>query len=256
MVLNLSVGSSFNKTQVDNDRDTYGSAVPGQLRTLSDQFFGNLRLGSEGNKFTYKYKRHSIALSVDMAYQRTGSKNDKGDILYRKTQDYLRVINHYEYDKTTFGSKPYIDIVGNSYLHPGGGKHPINATMSTGLTKKFPKLWLSSQLGFNGTRDYYSNRSTIGTNATLQFDKAFPAKSILTSPMTLSSRTDFYWNPYARAHYEFRHENTNRITFQLMKKLNLEFNVRTYSYRSNVLHRTAVGVVYDLSLNYGLQWKH
>ncbi len=256
VLLNFSIGSNLNKTQVDKDRDAYGGAVPGQLRNLKDQFFGNLRLGSEGNRFTYKHRRHSMALSVDMAFQRTGTKDDKGDVQYRKTQDYLKVTNKYEYDRVTFGSKPYVEIVGNSYLHPGPGKHPINASMTTGLSKKFPKVWLSTQAGLNGTRDYFSNRSTLGTNVAFQFDKTFPAKSFLTSPLVFFSRTDLFWNPYEQAHYEFRHESNNRLTFQLMKKLNLVFNARTYSYRSNVLRRTAFGVVYDLTLNYAVQWKH
>lgn len=254
-VLNLSVASNFSKTDVDADKAAYGGAAPNQLRGLTDQFFGFLRLGSEGNSFSYKYRRHSFTSGLNMAYQRNGTKPSNGTILYRKANDYVKLSNHYEYDRQLFGTRPYIDANLNSILYSAQGKHPINGDVSTGLSRKFPKIWLTARLGMNGARDYFSNRSTLGTSGVLIFEKAFPAKSILTTPASFRSETNFNWYPTAQARHEFRHENFNRITFQLIKKLNLDINVRTYSYTNNTLRKTAFGVVYDLNLNYGMQWK-
>ncbi len=254
-VLNLSVASNFSKTDVDADKAAYGGAVPNPLRGLADQFFGFLRFGSEGNTFSYKHNRHSLSSRLDMVYQRNGTKPANGTILYRKMNDYIKLNPRYEYDRPLFGTRPYIDASINSILYSAQGKHPINADVSTGLSRKFPKYWLSVQLGINGARDYFNNLSSLGTSGTLLIDKSFPAKSFLTSPASFRSETKFYWYPTAQARHQFRHENYNRITFQLIKKLNLEINVRTYSYTNNTLRKTAFGVVYDLNLNYGMQWK-
>lgn len=256
LVLNLSIGSNFNRTDVDADKETYDASISNsQFRGLEDQFFGFLRFGSEGNRFTYKKRRHKIISSLNMVYQRNGTKSEDGVILYQKTNDYIQYRNHYEYDRVTFGSRPYMDITVNSTLYSAGEKHPLNAMVSTGLSKNFPKLWLSAQIGVNGIRDYSSNVNRLGTNGVIDIKKTIPAKSFLTAPAEFTSRTEFIWNPTAQAHSEFSHENSNRLSFQLMKKLNLELNVRTYSYTNNTTRRTAFGVVYDLNLNYSMQWK-
>ncbi len=255
MVLNLAIGSNFNKQDVNDEKGLYGNALPTQFKNLSDQFFGHIRLGSEGNNFTYKKNKHTITTKFNMVYQRTGTKPIKGPIVYRKATDFVRLDGRYEYDILTLGSRPYMDMTINSIFYSGKGKHPISANISTGFTRKIPKLWLETSIGVNGARNYFSNQNTLGTKTTFSFKKSFPPMSIFTGQTDLSSDTEIFWSPSALAKSEFRHENHNRMNTQLMKKLGLAVGIHTYSYRTTKFRKSAVGIHYDLNLTYGMQWK-
>lgn len=255
LVANLSVGSNFNKQDVDDEKALYGSSLPTRFKSLSDQFFGYVRLGSEGNSFTYKKKKHSVSLKLNAVFQRTGTRPDSGTVVYTKSSDFVRLDGRYEYDVMKLGSRPYIDMTVNSILYSGEGRHPLSVNASTGLTRKFPKLWLDTSLGINGTRNYATNANSLGLKTNLSFKRVFPPRALFSGQTTLTSETEVFWSPVAQSLSEFRHENHNRASVQLLRKLDLVMGIHTYSYRNSKYHRSAVGIHYDLNLTYGMQWK-
>jgi hypothetical protein len=146
-------------------------------------------------------------------------------------------------------------MIFTSYLHPGPGKHPIRAEMSSGLTRKIPKYWLEASFGMSGARDYFTNKNNFSSVTALKVNKNFPAKSVLTSQSQLYSETRIYWFPSALYHSLFRHENENRLSLQIWRKFDITFQVKTYSYRDSTTKRLATGFYYWVMLNYGMQWK-
>jgi len=127
--------------------------------------------------------------------------------------------------------------------------------MSTGLSRRFPRYWTDVSIGLNGTRDYVTNRNNLGTNLTLNVNKTFPARRLLTAPSTLTSKSRVFWAPSAQSRSMFRHENENSFAIQLWKKVGMSFQVNTYSYRDNSKDKVAAGFQYLVNLTYGMQWK-
>lgn len=255
--LNLTIGSNFNRVDVDEEKAAYGSSITTQqFKDLNDQFFGYLRFASENNQLNIRKDRHFLTMQIDMRYKRQGYKPpDKGTI-YTKTDDYLMLKNTYLYNISFFSSQPIAKVTVYSILYSGKGKHPIRMDISSGLQRQYQKIWLESgSMELNWSRDYFTDMNTVGTKASLKFRKTFAPKSFLTDPAVFTSTTDIFWDPTPQYHYRFSHINTNQLTFRLYKQFGLDLNLRTYSYRDNTRGKVAVGFVYDFYLTYQMQWK-
>ncbi|MFA6471824.1 MAG: hypothetical protein WCU00_07270 [Candidatus Latescibacterota bacterium] len=255
--MNLTIGSNFNRVDVDEDKAAYGSSITTQqFKDLNDQFFGYLRFASENNQLTIKKDRHLLTLQLDMRYKRQGYKPPDKSIIYTKTDDYLMLKNTYLYNVSFLSSQPIAKVTVYSVLYSGKGKHPIRMDISSGLQRQYQKLWLESgSIELNWSRNYFTDLNTVGTKASFKFKKTFTAKSLLTDPAVFTSTTDIYWDPTPQYHHRFSHTNTNQLTFKLYKQFGLDLNVRTYSYRDNSRNNVAVGFVYDFYLTYQMQWK-
>ena len=59
----------------------------------------------------------------------------------------------------------------------------------------------------------------------------------------------------AKYHMEFKMDSDTNINIQIWKRINAQFTLRAYSYRSSVHKKTAVGLYYNFTLNYGMAWK-
>lgn len=254
LVLNMKIGANLNKVDVDRDKILYKN-IPDPFKSMTDQFMGFFSFASNGNTFAYQRKRHLFTSMLDMSYIRTGSRISSSKVIYGKLNDLLRLTSKYVYNVPTFSSVPYVDLTITSALHPGPGKHPIRADMSTGLTRKLPKYWVEVSLGMNGSRDYITNRNNLGSKTEVTINKVFPAHSFLTSQTQLSSVTRVFWWPSAQFHSMFRHENENSLSMVLWKKFELNFQVKSYTYRDNTIDKVASGFQYFIILNYSMQRK-
>ncbi|MDP2982407.1 MAG: hypothetical protein Q8O92_03650 [Candidatus Latescibacter sp.] len=255
--LNLTVGSNFNRVDVDVNKPKYGSAITTQqFKDLKEQFFGYVRFASENNLFNLKKDRHILTVQVDMRYKRQGYKPPDKTTIYTKTDDYLMLKNTYLYNISFFSSQPIAKVTAYSILYSGKGKHPIRMDISTGLQRQYPKIWLeSASVELNASRNYFTNLNTLGTKTSFKFKKTFAPKSFLTDPAVFTSTTDVFWDPTPQYHYRFSHINTNQLTFKIYKQFGLDLNVRTYSYRDNTIDKATLGFVYDFYLTYMMQWK-
>lgn len=254
LVTNLQISANMNRIDVDRDKTLYKS-IPAPFGSLKDQFMGYFGVTSRNNSYTFQHKRHSFSSVLDMDYRRQGARTPSGDVLYSIGTDVLRFANRYEYRIPSLPSVPYIELILTSSFHPPPGKHPIRADMSTGLSRRFPRYWTDVSIGLNGTRDYVTNRNNLGTNLTLNVNKTFPARRLLTAPSTLTSKSRVFWAPSAQSRSMFRHENENSFAIQLWKKVGMSFQVNTYSYRDNSKDKVAAGFQYLVNLTYGMQWK-
>lgn len=255
LAFNLALGSNVNKTDVDRDKAAYGSAPPKEYRDLNDLFTGYFEVSSWDDVFKINYKRNQFESRLRARYVRSGLKTEEKKITYREGRDELQLINKYIYDLASFKSKPFAAIDIYSELYYPVGKHPISASARTGLSREITSLWNTVvEVGIDGTRNYVTNDNTFGTTSKAILNKSFPAKGLFTTPTKLSVDGQVTWNPMAKYHMAFFMRNNNRIDFQLLKKFNLTFNVRSYSYRDTRQRKMTVGFIYDLTLNYRLDW--
>lgn len=255
LALNLALGSNVSKTDVDRDKISYGTAPPKEYRDLNDLFTGFFEVSSWDDKFNINYKRNQFESRLRARYIRSGLKTDEGKISYREARDELQLYNKYIYDLSSFKSKPFAAIDVYSELYYPVGKHPISASARTGLSREISSLWNTVvEVGLDGTRNYLTNDNTFGTTSKAILNKSFPAKGLFTTPTKLSVDAQVTWNPMAKYHMAFFMRNNNRIDFQLFKKFNLTFNVKSYSYRDTRVRKTAIGFIYDLTLNYRMDW--
>ena len=256
MNLHLDVGSYLNRQDVNREKDAYGNIVPKPLKDQKDYFIGNVKIESWNNTFRYARNNHQYDVTLHMKYVRAGSKANNGNIVYREADDNLILYNKYTYNHPGFAAKPYIDNTINSELYNPSGKHPITAKVTTGLTRKFPKvLNMVLNIGFSADRNYVTNDNAMGLDSKITFDQTFAGDSILSRKTTLHSETSVNYKPMARYHLALYIQNRNKISVSLMKKIDMAFNVNTFVYRDTTLRKVAVGVFYDFSLNYAMDWK-
>jgi hypothetical protein len=254
LVMNMNINANLNKIDVDLDKALYKS-IPAPFGSLKDQFMGYFGVSSKNNSFTIRRNRHSFSSVLDMEYRRQGVRTTAGDVLYSIGTDLFRLANRYEYRIPTLPSVPYVELIMTSAFHPPPGQHPLRADIGTGLSRRFPRYWTDVSLGLNGTRDYVTNRNNLGTNLSVNISKTFPARRLLTTPSTLTSKTRVFWAPSALSRSMFRHENENSFGIQIWKKIGMDFKVNTYTYRDNTKKKIAAGFQYYVNLTYGMQWK-
>ncbi|MHB9027128.1 MAG: bifunctional UDP-sugar hydrolase/5'-nucleotidase [Candidatus Latescibacterota bacterium] len=257
LALNLNVSSNFQRTDVNREKSDYGASVPNPFKGLKDNFFGFFRLSSEQNQFTWLKRNHYFETRLNTSYRRTGTRPPNGEISYSETEDRLNLQTKYEYRTPVIYASfyPYIRLNVDSQLYSGGGKHPLRGDVSSGLSKKIPSLWMTASLGLNGGRDYITNRNTAGTDCQIDVSRTFAPVSILSRQTTFSSTTKMYWYPSQVGRFQFRHENLNKLSLQVWKKLGIDFNFNSYTYRDNTKRKLAVGYIYEFMLTYGTQWK-
>ncbi len=256
LALNLSLGSNFNKIDVDRDKSLYGSAPPKEYRDMKDQFTGFFEVSSWDDRLNINIKRHLIESRLRARYMRSGFRTDEGHISYKEGRDDLQLFNKYTYDLHGFKLKPFAAIDVYSEFYSAVGKHPISASARTGLSREYPRLMgMVVEVGLDGTRNYVNNENSFGTTNKVMLSKSFPAKGIFTTPMNVSIDAQMTWNPMARYHMAFFMRNNNRVEFQLWRKFNLTFHVKSYTYRDSRHRKTSMGFIYDFTLNYKMDWK-
>jgi hypothetical protein len=258
LTVNFQIGSNFQKTDVNKAKTDYGSAIPNSsFKGLKDNFFGYFKITSDQNLFTWLKRNHYYEARMNAGYRRTGTKPPNGTISYSETEDRLNFQTKYEYRTPVIYASfyPYIRLNGDSQLYSGQGKHPIRADVSSGLSKKIPSLWMTATLGLNGGRDYFTNLNTLGTDAQIDISRTFAPVSILSQQTKFNSTTKVYWYPSEVGKFQFRHENLTTLSLQVWKKLSVNVNFSSYSYRDNTKRKLAVGYIYDFLLTYGTQWK-
>ena len=254
--LNLSLGSNFNKTEVDNDQPLYGKAPPKEFRKLEDLFTGLLEIQSWDDKLTVDVGRHLFESRLRSRYMRSGFRTEEGAISYKEGGDDLQLFNKYTYDLPGFKIKPFGAVDVYSELYSPGGKHPIRVSTRAGLSREIKSLWgVVLEVGLDGTRNYVNNENSFGTTNKIALSKAFPAKGFFSTPTKLSIDAQMTWNPMAKYHMAFYMRNSNRIDFQIWKRFNATFHVRSYSYRDTRQKKVAVGFIYNFMVSYMMDWK-
>ena len=255
LALNLSLGSNINKTDVDQSQSLYGSSPPKDFRNLNDLFTGYFSVSSWDDKFNVKYKRHVFESKLRARYLRSGLKSEDGSTSYKEGGDDLQLYNKYTYDLEGFKTKPFAAVDIYSEFYSPAGRHPVSASARTGLSREIQKLWnLVVEVGLDGTRNYVTNENTFGTTNKFILSKSLPAKGLFTTPTKISVDAQMTWNPMAKYNMAFYMFNNNRVEFQLWKKLNLTFYVKSYAYRNTTQRKLSLGFIYDLTLNYKMDW--
>jgi hypothetical protein len=255
LALSMKIGANLNKVDVNDEKSLY-SSIPAPFGSMTDQFLGYFSFASNGNTFTYQKRRHTFTSTLDMSYMRTGSRVSSSKVIYGIGNDQLRLYNKYVYNVPTFASVPYVDLTFTSAIHPGGGRHPLRADVSTGLTRKLPQYWMQVSVGLNGSRDYVSYQNTLGSKTEISVSKVFPPRSLFSAPTQFSSQTRIFWWPSAEFHSLFRHENENSLSIGVWRKIDITFQIKTYSYQDNTQRKIAAGFQYWGLLNYGMTWKY
>lgn len=256
LALNLSLGSNVNKIDVDRAQNLYGTAPPKEYRDMKDQFTGFFEVSSWDDRLNINLKRHLFESRLRARYMRSGFRTDEGDISYKEGRDDLQLFNKYTYDLPGFKLKPFAAIDAYSEFYSPAGKHPISASARAGLSREYPRIWgMVVEVGLDGTRNYVNNENSFGTTNKVMLSKSFPEKGIFTTPMKVSIDAQMTWNPMARYQMAFFMRNNNRVEFQLWRKFNLTFHVKSYTYRDTRYRKTSVGFVYDFTLNYKMDWK-
>jgi len=253
--LNLSIGSNFNKTEVDSDQLLYGKVPPKEFRKLEDLFTGLFEIQSWDDKLTVNIRRHRFESRLRARYMRSGFKTEEGEISYKEGGDDLQLFNKYTYDLPGFKLKPFGAVDVYSELYSPGGKHPIRVSTRAGLSREIKSLWgVVVEVGLDGTRNYVNNENSFGTTNRISLIKAFPAKGFFSTPTKLSIDAQMTWNPMAKYHMAFYMRNSNRIDFQIWKRFNATFHVRSYSYRDTRHRKVAVGFIYNFMVSYLMDW--
>ncbi len=253
--LNLSIGSNFNKTEVDKDQELYGDVPPKEFRSLKDLFTGLFEIQSWDDKFTLTLKRHLIESRLRARYMRSGYRTEEGDLTYKEGGDDLQLFNKYTYDLPGFKLKPFGAIDVYSEFYSPGGRHPIRASARAGLSREIKSLWgMVLEVGLDGTRNYVNNENTFGTTNKFTLSKSFPAKGLFSTPTKLSIDAQMTWNPMAKYHMAFFMRNSNKIDFQIWKRLNATFHVRSYAYRDTRHRKVAIGFIYNFMISYLMDW--
>jgi hypothetical protein len=249
------VGGNLTRTDVDSDKDPYGSRVPKPFRGFSDQFTGVLKLSSWNNAFTYEKGKQSYSSRLDMRYDRSGYRPEGSSVEYQESGDEIRLYNKYTYNDPSFVLKPYIDNEIKTEFYAPVGKHPIIGQVSAGVTRKLERLLgIVVNVGFSANRDYFSNKNSIGGQLRLNLDKSYPANTILTRNTDFHSEVRVNYKPMARYDNEFILQNLNNFTIQLWRRFDLTLHVNSYAYRNSTRRKVAIGFYYDLTLNYGMDW--
>ncbi len=253
--LHLKIGSNLNKLDIDNDKELYGDRVPKPFRDYKDQFTGLFSISSWNNTFLYTKGRRRFFTRLNMKYIRSGYRPEKGHIIYKETGDDLDLYNKFTYDHPGFILKPYIDTTVSSEFYYVSGKHPITASVSMGVTREFPVLLnLVLNVGIAGDRNYFTNVNGMGLKAKMTFDRSYTANKILTKDTTFHSETVIDYKPTARYDMEFSLQNRNDFSIQIWRKFDMTFHFNAYSYRNTKFRKVAVGLYYDFTLNYAMDW--
>ncbi len=259
--LYLTLNSNYNRTEVDEDKDLYGKRISKPFVNMTDEYASNFILSSQNNKLTVKktIDRHDFDNYLKFSFSRQGTKTQESDKLQYNTQrnhDPVELFGKYTYNIEQFPVEPYFDATVNSFLYSGTGRHPITATMSAGATRTFPKLiGLNLSVGLQATRDYYELENNFGTKSSMTISKKFPAKSLLTSEVSIDSKTNVFWNPTAEYDMEFKMDSDNSVHLQIWKNINLSMTFRAYAYRNSEFKKVAFGYNYLVTLDYGMHWK-
>ena len=256
LTLHLDIGSNFNKTDIDKNRQLYGESVPEEMQKLTDQMTGYFDITSWNNILNIKKNRHMFFHRLNFKYRRSGFMTEIDRITYKETDDKAELYNKYTYDLPHFTLKPYVDITITSEMYSGVGKHPIAGSMSAGFTRKILFLWdMDLNIGLDGSRNYFSNENSLGTKAKMTVNKSFSENSFFTEKTSFYSDTNITYKPVSKYHMAFALENTNRLKVQIWNKFNLTFDVKSYSYQDTTHRKLAIGFTYDITLNYGMNWK-
>jgi len=254
--LNLAFGSNFTKTDVDRDQSLYGKVPPKEFRKLEDLFTGFFEVSSWDDKFVVKHRKHIYESRLRARYLRSGIRTEEGEITYRESRDELQLLNKYTYDLPGFKLKPFMAVDIYSEFYSPGGKHPVVVSTRAGLSREIKTLWnMVVEIGLDGTRNYVNNENTFGTTNKFTLTKSFPAKGLFTTPVKISIDAQATWNPMAKYHMAFFMRNNNRINFQIWKRFNATFHIKSYAYRDTRHRRVAIGFIYDFTLNYKMDWK-
>ena len=260
--LSLNLNTNYNRKDVDVDKAKYGNDIPKSWRGYEDFYKGDFIINSNKNKLAVDqtFGKHIYHTELEVSWGRTGSKTQtKKGIIYDepRNSDPVRLYNKYTYDLPNFPIKPYVDTTVASFLYSGAGKHPLTGITSAGATRTFNSLWgLNVNIGVSGTRDYTTLKNTVGLSSKIEIGKKeFPAGKIFKTPITIETRTVINWNPLHDYLMAFQHENINKITISIVKKIALEINVSTFSYRSTKQRKVALGFYYQLLLSYNMNWK-
>lgn len=254
--LNMAMGSNFNRSDIDRDQALYGSTPPKEFKDLKELFTGHFEVSSWDDKLLITQKRHIFEARLRARYLRSGYRTETGDIAYKEGRDELQLYNKYTYDLSGFKIKPFVGIDVFSEFYSPAGKHPIVASTRAGLSREVKHLWnIVVEVGLDGTRNYVKNENSFGTTNTIALSRSLPAKGLFTAPTKVTFDARMTWNPMARYHMAFYLQNNNRIEIQIWKKFNATFHVKSYSYRDTRYRRVAVGLIYDFTLNYKMDWK-
>lgn len=256
LVLNLDIGSNFNRSDIDKEKQLYGNSIPKEMRKLMDQMTGYFSISSWNNNLTIKKNRHLIFHRLNLKYRRSGFKSEEsGKIIYQETDDYAELYNKYTYDLPTFTLKPYLDVTITSELHSSAGKHPIAGSASAGFTHYIPFLWMNFNVGLDGSRNYFTNENSFGTKVKLTVTKSFSENKFFTQKTSLFSDTNITYKPMAKYQMAFALENTNIIKMQIWNKFNMIFDIKSYLYQDSRHRKLVTGFIYEISINYGMDWK-
>jgi len=256
LTLNLDIGSNFNKTDVNRDISLYGDAVLKPMKSMTDQMAAYFDITSWNNVLNIRKKRNILFHRLNLKYRRSGFLPERGDIIYKETDDKAELYNKYTYDLPTFILKPYVDLTAGSEVYSGRGKHPIIASMSAGFTRKIHQLWdMDLNIGLDSNRNYFNNENSFGAKAKMTVNKSFSPNSFFTEHTTLYSDTNITYTPIAKYHMAFTFENINRLQVHIWRNFNFTFDIKSYLYQDNRYRKLAVGLTYDFTLNYGMSWK-
>ncbi len=254
--LSLDIGSNFNKTDVDKNTILYGNSVPEAMQKLTDQMTGYFDITSWNNILNIKKKRNILFHRLNLKYRRSDFMPESNNITYKETDDKAELYNKYTYDLATFTLKPYIDITATSELYSGTGKHPVVGSASAGFTRKIPFLWdMDFNIGLDGSRNYFTSENSFGAKAKMTVNKSFSENSFFSDKTTLYSDTNITYKPISKYHKAFALESNNRLKIQIWKKINLVFDIKSYSYQDTRYRKLVFGFTYDITLNYGMNWK-
>ncbi len=253
--LHFQVGINFTRSDVDKDKASYRNDVPKPFRDYGDQFTSVLKLSSWNNEYNYDVGRHSTYVRLHMKYDRSGFRPQNGKTEYAEAGDEIRLYSKYTYNHAGFVLKPYVDNDTKTEFYYPRGKHPIFSQVSAGVTRKFVSFVdMTFNVGFSASRDYFQNVNAMGYQMKANFDKSYPANKVLTRATEVHSELQMNYRPTMPYGTEFTFQGLNNITLQLMNRLNLILHVNTYAYRNSKLRRMAIGLFYDLTLNYGMDW--
>ena len=253
LILNIDIGSTFNKTDVNKDKELYDKSVPKGMQKLMDQMTGYFNFSSWDNNLIIKKNRHELLHRLNLKYRRSAYMPESGKTTYQETDDYAELYNKYTYDIPSFILKPYVDMTIASELHPGPGKHPFVGSISAGFTRNIPFLWMDFNIGLDGSRNYAINENAFGIKSKITIKKSFSENSFFTQKASLFSDTNIIYKPTAKYHMAFALENTNIFEVQIWRKFNLKFDIKSFLYQDNRYKKLAVGLTYDITLVYSMK---
>jgi len=249
--IGLNIGSNFTRADADKEVVLYGGSIPGTFKAKNDKFNGTLTAQSPNNTFKYRKNRSDLTVTLYLLYSRSGNRTPKGNIRYSEAKDDLILTIKYNY-LINFVVNPYISTNVNTELYTGRPiKHPIVASIGSGIGRSFPKLWgLRVSAGLHGTRNYTSLDNNFGTEYNFNFSKSFAVKSYLPSLKSFNFATKIKWDPMAKYHMRFMLVNNNSLVIQIWKRYSINITVNCYSFRNTQHRKVAMGFDYVAMFGY------